>query len=349
MDRKTIQTAFFVLLLVTALFPLLPPSTVQASYSGSDLLAAVQALRASHGLSPLIVNSAIMSAAQSHSDYQASIGGFSHVGPGGTRAVDRVTAAGFGGGATVYCSENVALSNNKVSLDVILLQVWGDPDHWKTMTSTLYINGGAGVTEKNGVLYYTVDTCYISGLAPAPSSGSSAVVGPNASVVIATKTPVPTVPLIVPIKTSTPQPDGSIVHPVGYGQALINIAAAYGLKLDDLRKLNKMTSSSVLWAGQKLVIQPAYTVTPTPTRTLTGIPPTRTQTLAPTATLVPSETPTATLTPTASLTPTSTPQPLLSLPESVTDHRSLGTIIIAVCGLGLVMVVITQVRKGKNP
>lgn len=343
MDRKTIKIILLVLLLVTALSPLMPTPSVQASTSSSDLLAAVQALRASRGLAPLIVNSAIMSAAQKHSDYQASIGAFSHVGAGGTMAVDRVKAAGFGGGATIYCSENVAFSNNQVGLELILLQVWGDPDHWKTMTSTLYINAGAGVTEKNGELYYTLDTCYISSLAPAPGGFGAAAPGLNSL-----QSPQPTVPLIVPIKTSTPQPDGSIIHPVGYGQALINIAAAYGLSLDALRKLNKMTSSSVLWAGQKLLIQPANTVTPTPSKTPTGLPPTRTLTSTPTEPPAPSDTPTLAPTPTATVTPTATPQPLLALLDSVDDRHNLGTIILAACGAGLVLVVVSQVRKGKS-
>lgn len=337
MDRKNSSTFILVILLAIALSNLIPPHIVQA-YSGSDLLGAIQALRQSRGISLLIVDSSLMSAAQQHSDYQASIGIWSHAGAGGTRAVDRAKAAGYGGGATIYCSENVAMSNNKTGLDVVILQFWSDPDHWKTMTSTTYAYGGAGVTEKNGVVYYTVDTCYISGQSSGSGSSGLPVPGPNVI-----KTPVPTVPLIVPIKKSTPQPDGSVVHPVGYGQALINIAAAYGIKLDDLRKINKMTASSVLWAGQKLVIQPAYTPTSTPSITPTNPPPTRTPTLTPT------QTPTITETPTITLSPTSTPQPLLALPETVDERHNLGTLIIAVCGVGLVLVMVGQFRKAKNP
>ena len=342
MDRKKISTYLLVFLLLMALSNLIPPHIVQAAPSGSDLLAAIQALRQSHGLPPLIVNSALMAAAQQQSDYQASIGSWSHAGPGGSHAVDRAKAAGFGGGATVYLSENVAMANNQTGLDVVILQFWGDADHWKTMMSTLYIYGGAGATEKNGVVYYTVDTGYIAGESSGSSGSVQTVPGPNV-----VTTPLPTVPLIVPIRTSTPQPDGSVIHPVGYGQALINIAAAYGIKLDDLRKINKMTASSVLWAGQKLIIQPAYTATPTPSKTPTNPPPTRTSTSTRTATSTLTETPTITETPTLTLSPTSTSPPLLALPETVDDRHSLGAMIIAVCGVGLVLVVVGQVRKGK--
>ena len=346
MDRKKTSKFLLVFLLVMAFSNLIPPYIVQAAPSGSDLLAAIQALRQSHGLPPLIVNSALMSAAQQQSDYQASIGSWSHAGPGGSRAVDRAKAAGFGGGALIYASENVAMANNQTGLDVVILRYWGDPDHWKTMMSTLYINAGAGATEKNGVIYYTVDTAYIAGEATEPESTVSGLPFPNPNVI---RTSPPLIPLIVPIRTSTQQPDGSIVHPVGYGQALINIAAAYGLKLDELRKVNKMNGSSMLWAGQKLVIQPAYTATPKPSKTPTSPPPTQTPTPTRTPTRTPTETPTVTITPTITLSPTPTLPPLLALPETLDDRHSLGTLIIAVCGVGLVLVVVGQARRGKNP
>jgi LysM repeat protein len=245
-------------------------------------------------------------------------------------------AAGFGGGATIYMSENVAIANNKTGLDVVIYQYWSDAAHWKTMTSTLYMHAGAGVTEKNGVVYYTLDTGYIAGQAPASTSPASSAPG-------VVNTPSPTVQPIVPIQTSTPMPDGAVIHPVGYGQALYSIATAYGLTVDELRARNGMTSSSVLWAGQKLIIQPSYTPSLTPTITLTPLPPTRTPT--------PSRTPTATRTATATRTETATATtpPLIEIPppENI-DHRTLGTAIIAVCGAGLLLVVIGQVRRPRN-
>ena len=348
MVSKKGLSLFRTLLLALLLFPTFissrPARAANAAYTAADLMAAVQALRAANGLPPLIVDSAIMAAAQGHSDYQASIGTWSHVGAGGTHAVDRIKAAGFGGGATVYASENVAITNNRTGIDVVLYQYWSDYDHWNTMTNPRYIYGGAGVTEKNGVIYYTLDTAYIAGQA-----GSSSGSGSSSSQTAATpSTPVPTVPLIVPIRTSTPKPDGSVIHPVGYGQTLINIAAAYNITIDALRKLNRMTSSSVLWAGQNLVIQPSNTVTPTPTKTLTPLPPTRTLTPTRTPTETPTATPTATLVPTVTLSPTATTPPLLALPDTLDDRRSLGTVIVVVCGVGLGLMVISLLRKKRS-
>ncbi|MDX1437480.1 MAG: CAP domain-containing protein, partial [Anaerolineales bacterium] len=80
--------------------------------SAADLIAAVNALRASNGLPPLQADSALMSIAQAHSNYQASIGSVTHTGAGGTRPRDRAAAAGYGGGATIFVSENIAGGTN---------------------------------------------------------------------------------------------------------------------------------------------------------------------------------------------------------------------------------------------
>ena len=62
----------------------------------------------------------------------------------------------------------------------------------------------------------------------------------------------------LPLTTTTPNPNGSIVHLVGYGQSLWSIAIAYGVKIDEIRTQNGLaTDSTDIYAGQKLVIHPA--------------------------------------------------------------------------------------------
>lgn len=147
--------------------------------------------------------------------------------------------------------------------------------------------------------------------------------------------------LITPVETATPQPDGSIIHEVQYGQALVMIASAYGVPMNELIALNNLSGTNpVLFIGQKLVIRlaPTATITPTPTTTLR--PPTRTVTL--TATPV-----TPTVTRTITPTPTSTPRSLL--PDFRKMNRSvrqpLGFGILIVSALGLLAVLFFGFRK----
>ncbi len=67
------------------------------------------------------------------------------------------------------------------------------------------------------------------------------------------------------IPQATPQPDGSIVHTVQRCETLIGIAVTYDVTLEDLRRLNNL-STDVLQPGQQLIIQgpqaPAPTATP---------------------------------------------------------------------------------------
>lgn len=148
-----------------------------------------------------------------------------------------------------------------------------------------------------------------------------------------------TVPQVAPVITSTPKPDGSIIHPVQFGQALLTIAQAYGLSIDQLKKLNNL-GSDVIFEGQKLIIRVSSTPTLTPTITQTPRPPTRTPLPTRTATLPP----TASNTPTA--TATATPKPFLASLESI-DRQTLGTAILGISGIGLVLVLASFFRKKK--
>jgi len=88
--------------------------------------------------------------------------------------------------------------------------------------------------------------------------------GPN-TVGFATPTPVG---MIVP---STPDAEGKIIHEVQYYQALIPIAAAYGVTVETILSLNGLQVDWPLQIGQKLLISPGN-VTPSPTpRPLTPV------------------------------------------------------------------------------
>ena len=114
----------------------------------------------------------------------------------------------------------------------------------------------------------------------------------------------PTQAPVVAAKAATPQGDGSLIHVVQPGQTLWEIAAIYGLSLQDLLDLNNLSQDSMIRDGQKLVVkganpglpltQTANAIVPTdtprptrtPTETIVAISPYVTQTVQATSTTV---------------------------------------------------------------
>lgn len=83
------------------------PVAVAASYSSEAEAAAanINAARAQRGLSALTIDPRLMAAAQSHSNYMAQTGKFSHTGQGGSSVRTRVNAQGYSG---CFWAENIA-------------------------------------------------------------------------------------------------------------------------------------------------------------------------------------------------------------------------------------------------
>lgn len=167
-------------------------------------------------------------------------------------------------------------------------------------------------------------------------------------------------------QTPPPAPTLPVTHVVKEGDTLWTVAALYGLTLDELLALNGLERGTVLHPGDELRIrEPDPTATPTepPTVTNTAAPLTLTVTPAPTATLtatirasftpVPSATATVTHvpstgTPTPSRTPSPapttapTPSPDPALTSSSGDGRTEQAVlfgaIVAIVGIGAIMV-----------
>jgi len=218
--------------------------------SASEVIQLVNQLRRANGLPAYQQNASLMAAAQSHSEYQASIGSVTHTGAGGTRARDRAVAAGYGDGATVFVSENIAGGVNLSAQEAV--QWWqGDNLHLNTMLSASYQDVGVGVAVSDSRVYYTLDAGYIASSAPPPPSGGTSAPSPPQV------TPGPTAIVIIPVQAATARPDGSIVHEVQQGQALWNIAAAYKVSIAYLLTLNSITESSIIYPGDKLLVRVA--------------------------------------------------------------------------------------------
>ncbi len=302
------RTGKLLILLIIVLISLslnIPLSAAQTTTDPYAVIAAVNAFRTSQGLPALEINNSLMAAAQAQSDYQARIRTVTHKGAGGTGAKDRAIAHGFGGGATVFVSENIA-GGISMSIEDAIYKYWQDDLHLRTMLNPASVYIGAGVAtvpEDNYVyVYYTVVTGYIAGQA---GSGSDPAYTPPAPAATAAPTSTPG-PTAVPFIVSTPRSDGAIIHVVGYGQSLIGIANTYDIPVAEVLELNGMTMDDVIYPGDEIIIKPSGTPAPTkaaPT-TAPSSTPIRTATPRESSTAQPTWTPANTATPSITASPT---------------------------------------------
>jgi uncharacterized protein YkwD len=323
------------LLLLMAVFCALalPKSSVRsAAPSSYDVIAAVNELRAGRGLPPLEIDSSLMSAAQRQSDYLGSNYGTNfptwdqgHIGAGGTYARDRAVAAGYPLAAGMNVVENWAGGNNSTPLSDVIFSYWADSAHMSTMITADGVAVGAGVTEGDGYVYYILDVAVRYGSGGTNSGSGVASTIPTTAVTAQ----------VAPVQVATPNAEGKIIHVVKSLQALWSIAAAYDTTPDQIKALNGLTSD-IITVGQELVIQVAYTPTPSPTATLTPRPPTRTP------------------------IPQQTAQPVATVQEESKekgganfllnmDRKTIGMVLILICGVGLALMIIGSAGKNKKP
>jgi len=229
-------------------------------------------LRAGYGLPPYSVDPGLMAMAQEHSTYQASIHKSTHQHSNGLDPPDLGVIENVAGGTYGY-----------VTPYHVVYEIWVDPGHLHTMIG--YPSGaiGVGVADDGVTTYYTLE------LRPSGAALSSPQAAGTAQ---ANYTPI----ALVALATVTPRADGSLVHPVGYGQTLWAIAEAYGVTIEQLRAWNNLDpDSSEIYAGQMFLVWPVGLYTPAPTASMETTPAGElmpaTQPLPPTATLLPKEAP----------------------------------------------------------
>lgn len=215
-----------------------------------DLIAAMNTLRVSNGLPALIEDPIINAVAQSTAKTMADNLMSWHIGD----VSGRLAAAGYGGGATVWATENFAVGN--LSIDEIMV-IWSDPSHMIPAVNPAYCHVGAGVARaSNGSTYYVLQAAYTStqscGEYGAPGGGSDGGSGSG---------------WIVPVKVATPDSEGRVYHEVESGQSLWAIAVAYHVTIRDLEIWNNLSRNFPLQVGQILFIPGLNTegyYTPTP-------------------------------------------------------------------------------------
>jgi LysM repeat protein len=234
------------------------PPRARAAQSGQvtayDLIIAMNTLRVSYGHRALVEDPIVNAVAQATAEYMAANHMSWHIGD----VRGRIAAAGYGGGGTVWATENFAAASNW-GIDEIM-QAWADPSHMLPATNPAYCNVGAGVAKSdNGRTYYVLQAAYVSGkscgsYASPPGSGTGGGSGG-----------VPQI--IIPVKIATPDADGKIFHVVQAGQSFWAIAVAYKITIKDLEIWNNLSRDSKLQIGQRLFIPGPNTEgysTPTP-------------------------------------------------------------------------------------
>lgn len=230
-------------------------SAIAQGDAGSQVIALVNALRASYGLPPLTPHPALNAAAQSHANWIIATGQWGHVGEGGSSPQDRATAAGYSG----FVLENYVGGSNMSPQRAV--DWWtNSPIHLRGMLATPHEHVGIGVVTGGTNLYVLLVGRPATARPAAGPGGSGSVPGSQ-------EEEEPAV-IAVPVVRAEPRPDGSIVHQVQQGQTVWDLAMVYGVDLGELRALNNLGPSMVIHPGDEILIQLGPGMAPPPTPTM---------------------------------------------------------------------------------
>lgn len=326
--RRLLLTSFTILVVIMLALSNVSQKAYASDISAGDLIAWVNGLRAAYGLPALTEDAIVDSSAQWTAETMAANGVCAHLANQGYPGVrDRLANSfGYGGGKTVWATENMACGIS-LTPDTVA-GYWADADHMRPAVESAYQDVGAGVaTGSNGWTYVVLQAAYVEG-----GNTNRPTAAPSGSTEEATSDISQWMSAVI---TSTPNYDGYIYHKVQSGQTLFYIALAYGVTVDYIKEQNGLTSDEIT-IGQTLKIKEAPTPTLTPTFTSTPVYPTRTPT-----------TKSKPATPTLVLTKTPTPEPSLMQELPKLDRQMLGLLLVVLSGLGLLVVVILNFVKPK--
>jgi hypothetical protein len=241
-------TVFFVFVLL--MLGLSRPAAAQDV--ASELLARINALRASLGLPGYSLNGALSAAALNQARWMVNTGQISHTQSDGSTPSSRAAAAGYGGS---WVSENI-YGGSLARIDDAWAFWTTSPIHYRGLTNPNYQDIGiASATSSWGTAYVLVFGAQGSGRAVSTGGGSSGGTGR------ASGPP----PFVVGLDNH-----GNIMHEVQPQQTIGDILLIYGYTWDDLGyflTLNHKSQDDIrrLQIGEVVLVPPkAGTYTPTP-------------------------------------------------------------------------------------
>jgi uncharacterized protein YkwD len=162
MRRLLLITFTTLLVVVLALSNISQKASASISQRMNSLPGQIN-LRATYGLDPLTEDAIIDSSAQWTAETMAANGVCAHLASQGYPGVrDRLVNFGYGGGSTVWATENMACGT---SLDInAIAGYWADADHMRPAVDASYQDVGAGVaTGSNGWTYVVLQAAYTEG------------------------------------------------------------------------------------------------------------------------------------------------------------------------------------------
>jgi len=177
-----------------------------------------------------------------------------------------------------YRSENWAAAS---TTEQVITAWLGDDEHTNTMLSEFRSDIGAAVAVSDQI-YVVLETALETPSGKMQSPAYDILTGIPATQTICVGSFDGSIPQYsIPVAVSTARPDGDVVHEVKYGQTLWSLSDQYHISVDEIKRLNGLTTDTIV-PGWKLLIQKAATQPAPPTPTFILNTPDKTQTPYPT-------------------------------------------------------------------
>jgi uncharacterized protein YkwD len=233
--------------------------------SAADVIEAVNTLRILNGLNALAVHPVLMDvAAQQANALAASGGSVGHQRPCGMTLGQELLSRGYALWGDLsqdgYRSENWGIAS---SVEEIVASWLGDDLHANTMLSPYRSHIGAAVTVSDQI-YIVLETALQtdSGQMQQPAYAILTGIPATQAACIGASTQNAEYSSLsqysIPVAMSTARPDGDVIHEVQYGQSLWSIAIQYSTTIEQIKRLNNLTSDTVV-PGWTLLIQKSAT------------------------------------------------------------------------------------------